>query len=236
MREIEDAKEVLNENKREILKELPAFQNSIKQEVQTMMLFFIDNLKNFQGDYSRELQISIDALRSQISEKEIVNQNLLEVNKSLAQKNETLSKLLFNTTNQLNKAQSREQSLEDSRDYSMGYTKKFSEKLFHESKTISKHFRKPQDLTAYSSAKIKSTVKPAKEITKLSTDRSKSRIKLYESQRTLATESDRGGYSSTDNLESPLGGRRMNLNTGEASFVYVESEGIFLYLINNNLK
>jgi len=226
MRDIGETKEALKQSKREILRELPVFQSLLKQEIQTLMLYFIDHLKNNQADYGRELQISIDILRSQINEKEIVNQNLLEVNKTLAQKNEALSKLLFNTTDKLNKAQSREQSLDDNRDHSMGYTKKFSEKLLHESKSISKHIRKPQDLTAYSSARIKSTIKPPKEIPKLSSARLNSKSRLVESQRTLATESDRADrFSSNDNLESPFG-RRLNLQTGEASFVYMETEGI----------
>jgi len=225
MRDIKEVREALNESKAAIIDELPAFQDMLYHEMQEMMFYFLDNLKSSQQNYARDFQDTLEALKSQAEEKEIVNQNLLEANRSLAQKNEALSKLLYNTTDKLNKVHSRESSLDDPRDRSMGYTTRYSQKLLHESKTIAKSLKRPQNLTPFNSARLKSQIgNPTSG--GMSSARLKQKAKAFESQRIITTESEcQERLFSVGNEEISRIEKKHILTAGEGSFVYVENEG-----------
>lgn len=238
MREIQDVREALRENKDAILDELPVFQETLQHEMQEMMLYFFDQLKNSQHSYARDFHHSIEALKNQVDEKEVVNRDLMETNRVLAQKNESLSKLLYNTTNQLNKVHSREASLDDPRDRSLGYTTRYSQKLLHESQTIAKSLKRPQNLNPFNSARLKTQIGAQKESTRMSSARLKEKARAFESQRVLTTETECAErLFSVENEE--MSGRldkKHLLTAGESSFVYVENEDAESNLLKSSVE
>ncbi|CAA2990581.1 Hypothetical predicted protein [Olea europaea subsp. europaea] len=171
--DLADTKRVLKDSKKAIINELPIFKESLKQEVQTMMLYFIDGLKQAQENHSNQLYSTMEALRAQIGEKEVMNMNLMDANKALAQRNESLSVMLYNASNDVSRIHHRDSSPGANIDPDSSYVKAHSKKLLYESKTMSNHIDYFSTNSPYSLARIKAQMQSSKDAGKFKSQREK---------------------------------------------------------------
>ena len=137
-------------------------------------------------------------LNDQVNHKDMLNINLIEANKALAHRNESLSIMLYNTNNDVNRVQQRNSSHDTLYNNDSSYTNNFNRKLVYESKAITNHIDKFKDASAYSPARLRAQMQVLKEINQLKSQSQKLKHvrKFFEGYRTGAIDGD---YSMTAN-------------------------------------